>query len=862
MFRFAGRCVVLLGIVFSYRACDAAEELLRTAAPRPVDIRHIALELDVDLKQRSVIGTASIDFVPLRKELPVLKLDAIELDVQQVAATGPDGATLAADWETTDKHLLVLFPGESLPQRGESWRVTIRYSASNPKAGLYFFGPSADEPDVPLTVWSQGEPRGSRYWFPCLDQPNEKQTTELIATVDVGNEVLSNGTLVSRTQVTDAGSGRPRARFHWKQQQEHVAYLVSMVIGEFVVEQEEWRGRPVTYYVPQERAADLKRTFGRTKAMLDFFSEKFGIEYPWDKYAQVVVEQFIWGGMENTSATTLYDRAMHDERAILDSTPDWLIAHELGHQWWGDLVTCRDWTHLWLNEGFATYSEVLWAEHALGRDARDWHLLGDLRSARTGTTQTQPVVDRQYRHPGSMFDSRVYPKGGWLLHMLRSRLGDEDFFRGLARYGTVFAYQSAETNDLRLTLERLYGVPLERFFFDFGERPGHPELLVESDWLVDDKLLQIKVSQTQKAEPYHIPLQIEVVTESSPGATPAVIEKEMTEREFTMFVPARRHPQQVRVDPNFTLLATIKEKKSNNLWKNQLASAGSIYERIRAAEHFGQTRTDASRKELKQALENDSFYGVRVEAAKALARVKGDVARDALIAGLRQQDPYVRAACATALSGFEGDEAVIATLQKKNATGDASYKVEAEVLESLSDVSSEPPVNLLLAGLEKPSHREVIRNAALHGLGHSRDPEAFDVLIEWTTRRRPYLCRAEACRSLADYCVRNDVGDAQIERVVDRLVEMIEQDKTRMRSTAASALGRLGSRAKAATNALEQLVAGEPNDWTRDAAKSALEQIRTNEPKSVELERLRREVEEAHRRNKELSDRLLKLESR
>ncbi len=862
MIRFAGPCLVVLGIVHGLHHEIAAEEPLRTAAPRPVDIRHIALDLDVDLRQRAVSGTATIDFIPLRDALPVLKLDAIALDVQNVVTTSPNGSTVAVDWEATDEHLLLLFPELSLPKRGESWRVSIRYSVRDPKAGLYFFGPSKDEPNVPLTVWSQGEPRGSRYWFPCLDQPNEKQTTEVIATVDAGNEVLSNGTLISRTAVKSERSNRPRVRFHWKQQQEHVAYLVSMVIGEFVVEQEEWRGRPVTYYVPKERAADLKRTFGRTKAMLEFFSQRFGIEYPWDKYAQVVVEQFIWGGMENTSVTTLYDRALHDERAMLDSTPDWLIAHELGHQWWGDLVTCRDWTHLWLNEGFATYSEALWAEHHLGRDERDWHLLSDLRPARTGTTQSQPVVDRRYRHPGSMFDSRVYPKGGWLLHMLRSRLGDDDFFRGLERYGTVFAYKSVETNDLRLTLERLYGVPLGRFFYDFAERPGHPELLVESDWLAEDKLLRIKVSQTQKAEPYHIPLKIEVVTDDSPGATPTVVEKEMTEREFTLFVPAVRHPHQVRVDPEFTLLATINEKKSNNLWKKQLSSAGSIYERIRAAEHFGQTRTDASRRELQQALENDVFYGVRVEAAKALGRVKGELARDALIAGLEQDNPYVRAACANALSGFTGDEVVIATLRKKNSAGDASYKVEAEVLESLSDVSSEPPLKLLLASLEQPSHREVIRNAALHGLGHSRDPQAFDVLIEWTTRRRPYLCRAEACRSLADYCVRNDVSDAQIERVVDRLVEMLEQDKTRMRSTAAGALGRLGSRAKAATSALELLVAGEPNDWTRDAAKSALEQIRTNEPKSVELERLRREVEEAHRRNKELSDRLLKLESR
>jgi len=838
---------------------SADDAPLRTAAARVVDVKHIALDLDVDLQKRSVNGKATIDFTPLRTELSVLELDAVELDVQSVTITTPDGKTVDADWETTDSHLQVMFDdGRLVPRRGESWRVTIQYAARNPKAGLYFFGPSKDEPNVPFTVWSQGEPRGSRYWFPCVDEPNEKQTTELIATVAAGNEVLSNGVLQSKT---DAGSNG-RRRFHWKQNQEHTAYLVTLVVGDFVIEQETWRGKPVTYYVPKDRAADIKRTFARTGRMLEFFSEKFGIEYPWDQYAQVVVEQFIWGGMENTSATTLYDRVMHDERAMLDSTPDWLIAHELGHQWWGDLVTCRDWSHLWLNEGFATYSEVLWAEHDLGRDERDWHLLDDLRAARSGTTQTLPVVDLRYRHPGSMFDSRVYPKGAWLLHMLRSRLGDEDFFRGLARYGTVYSYQAAETTDLRQVFERLYGVSLERFFYDFAERPGHPELLVESEWLPKDKLLRVKVAQTQKAEPYHIPLKLEVVVDQSPGAAPTLIEREMTEREFTLFIPVNRHPEQVRVDPDFTLLATINEKKSDNLWKNQLSSAGSLYERIRAAEHFGDTKTDASRETLIKALNSDAFYGVRVEAAKALGRLKGDLSRDALITGLSQESPYVREACASSLARFEKDATVLAALQKKHGEGDASYKVEAAVLRSLADVSAEPPVGLLLAALEKPSHREAIRLSALHGLGHSRSPEVLDVLIEWTTRRRPYLCRSTACSSLAEYAIRNDLNEVQTKRVVDRLIEIIEQDKTRMRGSAASALGQLGSRAKAAASALEQLVAGEPNDWTRDAAKSALEKLRTTESKSVEMDRLRKEVEEAHRRNKELADRLLKLEAR
>jgi len=767
-----------LGILFLLVGCLTApanaEEPLRTAASRRIDVQHIRLDIELDLPKKHLRGRATIDFSPLpaffeAAREPVIELDAHALDVSAVRLAKDGDQMAAVDFSVGDDELFITAPQDAI-KTGNKYSVEIDYSVTDPATGLHFFGPTKQAPDTPLMVWSQGEPQANHHWFPCIDNSNERQSTELNVRVSGGVEVLSNGKLISRSN-----SAQGHTTFHWKQEKEHVAYLVTLVAGKFNVTTDEWRGKPVTYYLPEDRAADIERTFGRTKPMLDFFSKRFGIEYPWDKYAQVVVEQFTFGGMENTSATTLYHRALHDKRAIVDSTPDWLIAHELAHQWWGDLVTCKDWSHLWLNEGFATYSESLWAEHSLGRDERDWHMLEDSRAARSGSTQTRPIVDRHYPNPGSMFDNRVYPKGAWVLHMLRARLGDEDFFRGLQRYGTVMSYQTAETSDLRKTFERLYGLSLERFFHDWTERPGNPKLLVETEWQPQSKRLKVHVKQTQKVDVFEIPVRIDVQLKGYEKSQLA-LNRLMNEREFTEYVALTGTPETVEVDPEFALLAQIEQKQSLALWESQIKkqTVGTVPARVRAAEHFATVRTDKSRNLLAAALANDGFYGVRTEVAKALGKVKGDIARDALLAGLSQDNAKVRRACATALGNFEHDSKVQDALRRKHTEGDISYFVESSVMSSLSKVLDEPPVDLLIAALEKPSHRETIRLTALQQLGKSSDPAVQAVLFDWTKPGKPPLCRPEACRQLVEFAKHNLLPKAATDRIVKHLLELLD----------------------------------------------------------------------------------------
>jgi len=848
------RSWLLVGCVLvSFVHAARAEEPFRQARSQPVDVENIKLELDVDLKARQISGSATIELTP-RLAINSLSLDAVAHEVSGVHRIGDDGANQALVHHNTGEEIVIEF-AEPLV-RGHTQRIRIDYRVRDPKTGMYFFGPSEADRDVPWMAWTQGEPNGNRFWFPSFDHPNERQTTEILATVETGFEVLSNGRLISKHATGDG-----KTRFHWKQDKPHVAYLVTLVVGEFTIGRQEWRGIPVTYYVDRRRASDMQRTFGRTVEMLDFFSDRFGIEYPWQQYAQVVVEQFIVGGMENTSATTLHRRVMHDERALLDSSPDGLIAHELGHQWWGDLLTCKDWAHLWLNEGFATYCEVLWTEHKLGADERDYLLYAKSRSARSGTALKRAVVDYRYEAPRTMFDSRAYPKGGWVLHMLRNRVGDDDFFRALERYGTAYAYSSVETSDLRRVFERLLGVSLERFFHDWTGRAGHPVLKIGTKYDAQRQLVGVTVEQTQEGEAFQFPLKIELSEADS--SAPVVVEQLIDEKEVTFYTPVLTRPTLVRIDPDYTLLAEIEEEKSDDWWQAQLLSAPGAIERIRAVEHYADSKQDAHRELLAKVLAEDSFYGVQIEAAAALGTAGGDVSLDALIAGLENPHPKVRRKCAASLGVFVDDERAIAALAAKHERGDASYFVEAAALEALSKAQKKPGPELFLAALKRDSHAEVIRRAALSGLGACSEPSALDVLLEWTQPGHPRACRMAALGGVGEFLTRNDVAPSQRASSLDALLISVKQGESRIRRAGISALRHLGSIAgQPAIGVLKSLAEHDPDERVRVAAHEAAKQLVADNPASQELERLRGELDRLTTRNSELEDRLLKLEAK
>src|SRR5262245_49321419 len=332
----------------------------RWAPDRVVDIQHIALVLEVDPTKRMIAGTATLRGSAIATDLRTVELDAVELEIERVTANGA-----RAGFRHDGKRLRVELPHAL--RAGAELAIAIDYRGA-PRRGLYFVGPDDGYPAKPVQVWTQGQDEDSRYWFPCFDAPNEKATSELKVTIPAHMFALSNGSLVSDTTTND------QRTLHWRLDVPHSNYLITLAVGDFAAIETKWRDVPVVYYVERGKEAAAERTLQRTPQMLELFSQRFGVAYPYPRYAQVFVTDFIFGGMENTSATTLTDSILLDHRAALDYDVDALVSHELAHQWFGDLVTCRDWGEGWLNEGFATYAEYIWREHHEGRDAADLEL--------------------------------------------------------------------------------------------------------------------------------------------------------------------------------------------------------------------------------------------------------------------------------------------------------------------------------------------------------------------------------------------------------------------------------------------------------------------------------------------------------
>jgi aminopeptidase N len=825
----------------------SAPEPLRTAGDRPIDIQHIRLDLKVDLPKKNVDAIATLRVKSLRA-IQHISLDAVNFEVKKVAVTTPDHEAAPAHFHHDGKKLSIdLSPAWPTGQAGT---LMIEYRIHEPKEGLHFFGPSKSDPKAPLMVWSQGEPISNRNWIPCLDQPDQRQTTELVVTAAQGFEVISNGKLIERKE----NPSDKTVTFHWLQSKPHPSYLVTLVVGEFDVVREEWDKIPVEYYVPKGEKDKAARTFGRTREMLEFFSKRFGVHYPWEKYAQVVAYQF-GGGMENTSATTMGD-FLQDERSRLTEDPDWIIAHELAHQWWGDLLTCRDWAHLWLNEGFASYAECLWAEHAYGLDAYNYNLYQKSQPAIVGGKE-RPVVDRRYPSPNSMFDSRAYPKGAWVLHMLRRRVGDDAFWRAIQRYAETHRLSSVETADFRRTLEDVSGRDLERFFYDWTERPGSPVLDVAVTYLPESKQARLVVKQTQAGEAFQFPLQ--VAFHCAPEGKPITVEQDVTDKEFTVLVPLPGRPTRVDIDPNYTILTEINETMDRERWQAQLLEGPNIPARLRAAKHFAKSKTDADRQLLVKAFNQEKFWGMRVELAGDLGQAGGDVCRDALVAGTADLDAHVRRACLNQLGHLKNDAKAVQAVKAVLTKGDPSYDVEAAALAAYAEQGHKDAAEVIRPWLTRPSYRDHLHAAALRALGSAGDLAALDSLLESAGPGHSRTSRTAALEGLTQLLKKSKPDEQQKQRILKTLSDALASESPLFRFSVLSAVEQMGDSAISLLPAIEKMSKEETIGPIQAVAKRVAEKLKgktTTAGAPPDVKELKAEIEKLKREQDALRERL------
>lgn len=789
------------------------------AADRPVVPTHVRIDISLDFVRRGLSGTCTTRVQAVR-DLHEVTFDAKELDIERVMVDGRL-AKHSADGE----RLRITLPARL--NAGASADVRVDYRCT-PRRGLYFVGPDAQYKKRPLQAWTQGQDEDSRSWFPCLDAPAQKATSEVIATFPKKMTALSNGRLVSDTVKGE------RRTMHYRLEQPHSPYLVTLAVGEF--DEHVVRRGPVsvrTLY-PKGQKANAMRCVERTPQMLSFFEELTGEKYPWGDYAQVFVSEFIFGGMENTGATTLTDAVLHDEKAHADYSAEPLISHELAHQWFGDLLTCRDWPHGWLNEGFATYSEVLWKERADSHDEADHQRKLDLDAylEEAGERYVRPIVERKFDQPIELFDRHLYEKGGLTLHALRHELGDDDFFKAVRHYVRAHRGGAVETVDLQRSISDATGKNLDRFFDEWVFRAGHPALKVSCSYDSDKKLVRLEVKQTQSGDAYRLPLDVQVVVAGERLNHRFVLETGSAV--FTTSVSGE--PEQCVVDGRRHLLATLEIDKPQAWWRHELTAGFCARARTEAAVALGKDGSAQAIAALAEALRDErEFWATRAACAAALAKTRAPAAKAALLQAMAIKHPKARRAVFAALGAFHHDGEVAAALAKKCRAGDASYFVQAEAARSLGKTRATGALPVLAALLRRPSFQDVVAIGALDGLAELDDPKGFELAVAATKYGALPFARRAAVSAVARLA-----ESAQAKhRAVDVISELFVDPMFRVRQAAIDAAQHLGDE-----RLIGPLQAAPFLDGREvRAAKEAVRAMRTKAGAPKELAALRNELD-------------------
>ena len=498
---------------------------------------------------------------------------------------------------------------------------------------------------------------------------------------------------------------------------------------------------------------------------------------------------------------------LHDELAAEESSSDPLVSHELAHQWFGDLLTCRDWSHAWLNEGFATYCEALWEESRRGRDEMQYYLLDMARQyLDEDSSYRRPIVHNRYEDPLDLFDRHLYEKGGVVLHMLRKVLGEDAFWRSLRRYVKDNAQQSVVTRDLIAAIEKESGRHLDWFFDQWVFGGGHPEYEAAYAWDAETSLACFSIKQTQEESEFtklfKMPASLVFI---GPDDKPTRFKLTVEQREHTFFLPLAAEPKDVRFDPEGDILKQLKFKKSKSMLLFQLVSDPDITGRIFAAEGLADLADADATAALGAALKAESFWGVRAEIARQLGKVRSASARRFLLDGLKDLDPRVRRAVAEALGEFRGDVEVEEALRSFLAS-ERHYSTRGEAARSLGKLRTANAFETIKASVAQDSWADVIRTGALSGLGHLRDERGIDLSKELSRYGNRPQGRAAAVSALAKLAEEFPARKAEI---LDHLIELTEKPGFRVHLALATALG--GLKDPKATPALERLAAREPD---------------------------------------------------
>jgi len=760
-----GICLIsalIFGIAFAARATEPDAHVFgnpnaRQWAPsRTYHVENYKLMLRFDEPKEEIFGDEIVTLRPFEAGFRKFYLDSSELTIDSVTLEQEHGAPVSLTFAAEDPRLWITLDRDYDTTSALNVRVVYH---GFPRTGLFFVNPDASYPNRPREIWTQGEAEFNHYWFPCWDYPNDMATSETITTVPEGQSVVSNGKLVKVTR--SAGN----ATYDWIESIPHSSYLTSLAVGPWRKVSDKYKDTPVDYYVPDYvDEATARRSFHLTPDMIGFFSSATGVEYPYEQYAQTAVHNFIFGGQENVSATTLTESTLHDERADPDYSSIELVSHELGQHWFGDYVQGRDWANIWLNEGFATYLSALYTQHHEGNDAYRFEIYEDQMAAQAEDRDDyrRPIVDRHYTDPMAMFDATTHEKGAAVLDMLRYLVDgteaashpasqNEPLFQALNHYLVAHHAQTADTADLLEALRATTGQELDWFFREWVFMAGHPDYRVEASYDSTKKIEKLAVEQTQHVDTVTplFDMPIEFAFYGVNGERKEIQVRDNSQRqEFD--IPLDFEPQWVDFDPDGFIDKTVQFDKSLDALIAEAEKDPSMMSRLWAVQQLGAMKqADAQGRvgALVQVLGGDEFYGVRAAAATSLGKLGTEQSKNALLSALQQPDSRVRAAVVEALGNFSKDGAVYDTLVN-SLHNDASYAVQAAAAEELGKSGSQQAFGVLQAKLATKPEMYVMM-AVLNGLAATKDPRAAEILLAQAQPGVPERIRLVALARLA-----------------------------------------------------------------------------------------------------------------
>lgn len=800
------------------------------------------LEVDLDIEKKTLKGKNTIEVEFIRPGSNHFSLNAVDLKIHRVLWDDSE-----IRFREKDEEILVSLPKDY--SRGQKGKITVEYSVTDPRAGIYFIAPDKEYPKRDVQVWTQGQDDDARFWYPCFDEPGIKFLSEMKVSAPSGFICTSNGKLVFEDRSGD------KWKFHWKMELPIPSYLVTLTAGKFSEIKDSWQNIPVHYLVEQGKENEAKIAFGKTPKMLELFSKTLGVSYPYEKYHQIAVSEFIFGGMENTTATTQTDATLHPLNLEPDFSSDDLVSHELAHQWFGDLVTCHSWTHGWLNESWATFMETVFKENDLGKNDAHYYRYEELQIYlnEDSSLYRRPLVTNIYSDPAEIWDRHLYQKGGLILNMLRAEIGDEDFWKGTELYLKTHQGQGVETIDFQRALEKVSQRPLDWFFDQWIYKGGHPDLKVTYDWDAKNKLAKVKFEQTQKKDavtPIH---RINSVVEfhydkKEIKRVPVTIDDKVKH----LVIPMDAEPTAIRFDPDNNILKTLSWELPEKMIVNQLLLDGDIVGKIWSMKSLAKKASLKGQEALIGRLNSDIFWGVRKEAALKLGKITSQKAFFGLVDSLRnEKDSRVRCGIATALGNWRTEQAF--KILSDLAFTDPHEFVQRNAAEAMGKTKSPKAYDALLKLVETPSWRDQIRAAAFRGLKNLGDDRAVDVIIEGTRYGTPKWARPFGAGALGALGLnRKDVDSF--------LTDLLKDSFAMVKYKAMEAIEERNQ--TSAAGEIDLLAHQSVDGHMKFAAHLAAKRLRKGEKEKEEIKNMRESVEKLVKENSELKDRMEVLEER